>query len=209
MNTSCKIYIVRHGESEANRDNLNQGHLDSPLSKRGEEQALKTKRLLNDIEFCAIYSSDLKRTVRTAELIRNNKSLQIQTSSELRERNFGSLEGLPKDEYARIIETELIKFNQQSDNQKWFYSIHPEIETDIEVLERFYNYILAVAKKCKDANILIVSHRGPTRLLLSKLGEIPYGSVESKRALDNTGYIELEYKDEKLDVIGIHKLIES
>jgi broad specificity phosphatase PhoE len=196
----CYFYLVRHGESVANADNVNQGHFDSPLTRKGEVQARELAVGLQAIDFKDIHSSDLTRARRTAEII-NTKGLPIITSPLLRERSFGLLEGLPKSVYLSTIKEGLKQFDLLPETEKWTYKIHCEVETDQEVLDRFTQYLNEIACSCNGKNILIVTHRGPTRLLLSSLDEIPYQNPEGARALLNTGYIKLKYHNNRFSVV--------
>ena len=86
-----KIILVRHGESEANAKGISQGQkLDSPLSKKGLEQAKKVTERLSEEKIDFIYSSDLKRAKQTAEIINKEHKLKISFDKRLRERNHGS-----------------------------------------------------------------------------------------------------------------------
>src|SRR3989339_819938 len=81
----CTLYLVRHGETEWNVKKINQGQSESFLTEKGIEQAKETAERLKDIKFDAIFSSDLSRTQRTAEIIKLDRELIIQTSQLLRE----------------------------------------------------------------------------------------------------------------------------
>lgn len=93
-----KLYLIRHGQSAGNAEGRFGGHGPTPLSRLGEEQALKTAQLLAKEGVNAIYSSDLPRAVQTAEPLAKLTGLAIQPSSAFRERNVGVLEGLTFDE---------------------------------------------------------------------------------------------------------------
>jgi len=88
---STLIYIVRHGETEWNLMGKQQGHMDSPLTDRGTQQAnaLANGLINRGIEF--IYSSDLGRAMETAKIINTSLDLSIQTDKRLRERHLGTL----------------------------------------------------------------------------------------------------------------------
>ena len=193
------LYFVRHGESEANAQNINQGHLNSPLTQKGIHQAKVLAKLLEKIDFELIYSSDLDRAKDTAEIIKMNRPISVQTSSLLREKSFGVLEGINKLEYEKAIQLNLDIFNTLTSEQKWSYRIHSEIETDIEVFERFNLCIKNIINQ-NFKNILIVSHRGPIRLFLAKHGLASYENIETNNALPNTGYIKINYNDEKFSI---------
>ncbi len=96
---STLIYVVRHGETEWNLIGKQQGHMDSPLTDRGTQQANALAKGLGNrgIEF--IYSSDLGRALKTAKLISTSLELPVQTDKRLRERHLGTLQGLTKKEF--------------------------------------------------------------------------------------------------------------
>ena len=75
-----KLILVRHGESELNIENIFFGHLDPKLTKKGENQAKKTKEVFSTINYKNIYSSPLKRAVETAKII-NIKNYDINLTS--------------------------------------------------------------------------------------------------------------------------------
>ena len=90
------IILVRHGETQGNIEGKAQGHFDAPLTDKGVRQAQALAQRLTDTEFSAIYSSDLRRAVHTAEAIINNRSdIHIQLRQELRELHYGTYENTP------------------------------------------------------------------------------------------------------------------
>lgn len=88
-----EIYIVRHGETEWNKDKLLQGSTDIPLSDEGRRLAKESGKALADTPFDRIYSSPLKRAYETACLFRGNQPVDIVTDDRLRELCFGTYEG--------------------------------------------------------------------------------------------------------------------
>lgn len=57
----ARVYLVRHGETQANRDGIIQGHQDTQLNALGEEQARKVGEALKEEEIGCAFSSDLSR----------------------------------------------------------------------------------------------------------------------------------------------------
>ena len=88
------LYLVRHGQTELNVQNILQGWQDSPLTERGREQALATRTAFaaRGVAFDHLYSSPLGRARRTAELI-VGEGRSIALVDDLREWHLGSLEG--------------------------------------------------------------------------------------------------------------------
>ena len=86
-------WFVRHGESVANAEGWLSGHRDVVLTDRGEAQARRVGRLLQDKPFVRAFSSDLQRAQRTAEIVIGARRIPLQIAPELRERNLGTYEG--------------------------------------------------------------------------------------------------------------------
>ena len=88
------LYLVRHGQTELNVQNILQGWQDSPLTERGREQALATRAAFEarGISFDHAYTSPLGRARHTAELI-VGENLPIEPVDDLREWRLGTLEG--------------------------------------------------------------------------------------------------------------------
>ena len=91
------VYLVRHGETEWSRSGRHTGRTDLPLLPEGEEQARMLGRLLNGIPFAAVWSSDLQRARRTAELA----GLRPRLTPLLREFDYGEYEGRTSEEIWR------------------------------------------------------------------------------------------------------------
>src|SRR6266851_890326 len=87
------IYLIRHGETDWNRDRRIQGQSDTPLNDVGRAQARLLGLKLLDVRFELAYSSDLSRAIETAELILEPRPIAIATDVGLRERAFGEWEG--------------------------------------------------------------------------------------------------------------------
>lgn len=96
-----KIVLVRHGESVWNKENKFTGWTDVELSDKGKEEAIEAgKNLLdNNYKFDIVYTSILKRSIDTANLIlkeMKNTNVDIRRSYKLNERHYGALQGLNK-----------------------------------------------------------------------------------------------------------------
>ena len=88
-----KVYLVRHGETEWNRQCRLQGQSDTELNEIGIELAEITAKALKDVDFEVIFSSPLRRAYRTAEIFRSERDTDIITDKRLLEINFGEREG--------------------------------------------------------------------------------------------------------------------
>ena len=88
------LVFIRHGETVWNREERFQGHGDSALTETGRSQAQAVGRRLRGVSHDLMISSDLGRTVQTAEMIAEFTGDTPSTDSRLRERNYGVLEGM-------------------------------------------------------------------------------------------------------------------
>ena len=91
---ATRIIAIRHGETAWNVDTRLQGHLDIALNPKGLWQAEQAARALADEPIAAIYASDLLRAWHTARAIAQTTAAPLVASQNLRERCFGSFEGM-------------------------------------------------------------------------------------------------------------------
>ena len=96
------LLLVRHGETDWNADGRLQGQTDRPLSDFGRRQARQLAEELDGEEFEAIYSSDLARARETAEIVGGQLGLAVTLDPDLREKDWGSWEGLTAVERDRV-----------------------------------------------------------------------------------------------------------
>ena len=163
-----KIIAVRHGETEWNYAELQQGHLDSPLTENGINQAYGlAKGLLNrDIEI--IYSSDLGRALQTAMIISNKLSLEIIKEPMLRERNLGIMQGLTKKDFEAKFPDEYKKLQSKDPDY-----VLPNGESARERYTRSVKCIETIANSNQGKTILVVTHGGILNGLFYKLTDTP------------------------------------
>lgn len=88
-----RIYLIRHGEIEGATEGRLIGRTDVSLSARGHEQARKLAEAMTDIQFTAIYSSNLQRARLTAEPIADRQGLELIQDAAWRELNVGDWDG--------------------------------------------------------------------------------------------------------------------
>ena len=87
------VYVIRHGQSETNVSHVWTGWRDVMLTDKGVQDAHKAGEYLNNVSFDKVFSSDLTRAYRTAQIALPN--YEIEQSKELREINVGTLSGQP------------------------------------------------------------------------------------------------------------------
>jgi probable phosphoglycerate mutase len=95
---ATELILIRHGETDWNRELRFQGHIDVPLNDIGHEQARRLALRLAGESFGHLVSSDLRRARQTAEPAARQLGIEALASTALREQNFGVAEGLRADE---------------------------------------------------------------------------------------------------------------
>lgn len=87
-----QVYLVRHGETQWNAERRIQGQSDSPLTAKGESQAVQVGERVRTYGITHVIASDLGRTRRTAEIIADACGCGVTLDSRLRELDMGVLE---------------------------------------------------------------------------------------------------------------------
>lgn len=183
----CDIYLVRHGETDWNVARRIQGHSDIPLNSNGEEQARSLKSTLSSIPFAAIFSSDLIRAKQTAEIFAHPHSLSVQESQALRERCFGSLEGLTVTEIDQLNRKALPILETLPKHEYLSYKWHPEVETSAEIYQRVSSHLHSIIPSFLGSSILVVSHSGVVRSVLDHFDFSP----NYKWIVANCGFLKI------------------
>lgn len=80
-----RLWLIRHGETQANVDGLYSGHAATPLTARGIEQAQNLHTLLHDVFFDLVLCSELERAQHTARLVLSDRQLPVHIIPELNE----------------------------------------------------------------------------------------------------------------------------
>ncbi len=187
----CTLYLVRHGETEANLKNITQGHSESPLTKEGVSQAQALAEEFKSIHFDAIFSSDLSRAQKTAEIVKLDRDIIVQTSDLLRERNFGSFEGKASEEFVEKLKNKIEESeNLPSDADYWDFRFANDIETDGELVERFISKLREIALAYPSKTVLVVTHGGCIRTFLVKVGHKNRKDLPA-RSFQNAGHVKV------------------
>jgi len=184
----CTLYLVRHGETEWNVQKINQGQSESSLTEIGIKQAKETAEKLKNVKFDAIFSSDLSRAYKTAEIVRLDRNIVIQTSKLLRERAHGSFEGKHDDVFKETLKEKLKERENLTGQEYYSFRLTPEVETDEELINRFLKQLKEIAVMYPNKNVLVVTHAGCIKHFLIKIGYVERTALPSG-SFKNGGYI--------------------
>ncbi len=190
-NQLTTIYIVRHGQTEWNVKGLLQGHADSPLTQEGENQAKQIAQELRDVHFDKVFSSDLLRAKRTAEIIVLEKKLAVKTTKALREMAFGKFEGKPYKDINDAFEKLFKQYEHLNQQEKYKLKLAPDIETSEEAVSRFITFLRELAVGLPEKIILIVTHGSVIRHFLIHIGLGTHETL-ANTAIAHTALIKIE-----------------
>ena len=208
MNGNCnnkneetlKLYIVRHGETEWNVIKRFQGQLNTPLTEKGMEKLRKTGKKLENVLFDEVYTSELGRTVASAEIILNenngykNNKLELKKLAELNEVYFGVWQGLTYEEV-------FLKYPEEGNN--YFYNVknykaeNVEAEKLEDALERFLKGINKILDSHESGNILVVTHGTVFEMFMNYVANDSIFDIDERTLMGNGDYKVFSYKDGK------------
>ncbi|HLD25735.1 MAG TPA: histidine phosphatase family protein [Candidatus Andersenbacteria bacterium] len=164
-----KLILVKHTTTDWNQRGILQGQTDTELSTLGvtEAEVLATK--LADAGIQRIYSSDLQRAYRTAEIINQQIGVPLESDARLRECSFGTLEGLTRQQLQQQFGDEILV---PLDDQWRAYDFTAYGgESQAQVLARHLEVLQELKDKIAYEVILLVGHGRGLSTLLRHLGE--------------------------------------
>ena len=151
-----ELLLIRHGETDWNRERRFQGHADPPLNEAGREQARELAGLLAGEQSEAVYSSDLRRARETAEILAARLDAEVVALRELREIDVGSWQGLTWPE---------IEERHPDGAERWHRDGHgwESGETYEALGERIVAALRSIAARHPGQRVLVVGHGGTVR----------------------------------------------
>lgn len=171
-----RVYLIRHGETEWNREQRSQGCNDIELSDVGRLQAQALANRLKNDNIDMFFSSSLKRAYETASLIAEDKGRDVLKHKEFIEVGMGKWEGLTWSE---------IKERYPDVSSIWRQSPHlariPDAESLIKVRERSMGKLMEILNENPDKNILVVSHGITIKTMICTIMGIDISNIHKIR----------------------------
>jgi probable phosphoglycerate mutase len=163
-----RLLMVRHGETTWNALGLIQGHADDPtLTNEGRRQSAQVARQFRRDRVVAIYSSDLVRARETAAFVGKALGLPVAVDPALRERCFGSYEGLPQGALdavdSGICGDQVVDATARPDGG----------ESLDEVYERVGSFLERLGGEGHHGDVIVVSHGGAIRAMRAVSAGVP------------------------------------
>ena len=159
-----RLLLVRHGETALKSSERLWGRTDVKLDALGLKQAERLCERLAEEKIDVIYSRSLKRALVTAETIASKHQLKVISCTELREFNYGKIEGLTHKEVSQLYPEFYKSMTQKNTNLKF-----PGGESVYQLNNRVSQFLDRLKKHTPEQTILIVAHFGLLRVLLCRL----------------------------------------
>lgn len=167
-----RLWLIRHGETEANVAGLYSGHTPTPLTPKGLAQAQILGKLLSEVPFDRVLCSALERAQQTAGRVLERREITIETTPLLNEMFFGDWEMRHHRDLTR---------EDPQNYAAWCNDWQNAIPTNGEGFQAFsarIEQVIAHLADIKDQqNILLVSHQGVLSLLIARLLNMPAASL--------------------------------
>jgi broad specificity phosphatase PhoE len=158
------LYMVRHGQTAASRENRFSGSSDPPLTAVGEAMAQAFAQAYASLEWGAIYTSPMLRARQTADALCRLTGVQATVEDGLKEIDYGEWEGLKQDE---------VKERWPEAFAYWADDVAsrgtPGGETAFQVAARAMRVVEAIRSRYQRGNVLLVSHKATLRVITCAL----------------------------------------
>lgn len=203
MSSVTRLWIARHGEVVGHEHQRFNGHNDVDITDRGVEQMHWIAEELGGEGITAVHTSDLTRARRGGALIAERLGVPLHAHAALRELCHGDLDGMLVHEGLREYPDLIDRLNADPESYRF-----PRGETLGEVRDRVLAAVDAIASRHAGEAVLILSHLGPSRVLLLDAMGLPLGAMFRLR-LDYGSLSRLERDAKEVTVHLINKTMES
>jgi probable phosphoglycerate mutase len=191
-----KLLVIRHGETDWNRQHRFQGQIDVPLNEIGLMQAARLGRRLADEPVDVLISSDLQRARSTAEPLAQAHGMQPLVEPLWREQGFGVLEGLD----VPTIRSRHADLWSSWTRHEADYALPGGGESNAAFHARVMRALQAVLAAHAGRRVVVVTHGGVLDMLWRTANALP---LHGARVCDipNTGINRLRWMDGRLQVV--------
>lgn len=172
------LYLLRHGQSPASRENLFSGSTDPELTPDGYEMAREFAAAYREMTWKAIFSSPLQRAVHTADPISRASGVPVTTCGELAEISYGEWDGKTVEAVDRDYHD---AYNRWVADPAW--NAPTGGETAVAVASRVLHFVEGTSRSYPDGNVLLVSHKATIRILICALLGVDVGRYRYRLGL--------------------------
>lgn len=192
------LYIIRHGETEWNREGRMQGSFDSNLTEKGKRFSTLLGKRLKPISFSKMICSPSKRAIDTAKILTDSCDLEIMLDGRIVEMNMGCWQGLTEAE---------IQFQFHDDYKRYVHQ--PEFhriddgETFQDVIARAKDFLLDIQSEPDEEHILLVTHGSFIQILLILLKGKCLTEVWTEQIVEGTSLTRINLYQKEAHIICI------
>lgn len=182
-----RLILLRHGQTEWNAISRAQGHADIDLDEVGRAQATAVAPTMRAYRPVRLWSSDLQRAVRTAEVVSAEVGLPVTLDPRLREYDLGDRQGLTTTEFSE-------KFPAEYD--AWVHGREQPAVPGAEVSADVQARVRPALRECLDALAdgetgIVVTHGGTLKVAVMDLLGWPWAMAATLRGVDNCAWVEV------------------
>lgn len=189
-----RVYLIRHGESEANYEEIFTGQMDFPLSEKGRRQAYLAGQYLKDKGIDIIYASDLSRAYDTGIPTAEACGLPIIKSVGFRELDGGKWEGLTYDQLLEKYPEEYPVFVNDIGN-----AYCEDGESIASMSERIVREFFRIVKENDGKTVAVFTHACPIRELMCILNRRPLSDMKDIKWVGNASTTLVECDGDRFD----------
>jgi len=157
-----RVYLMRHGEVANNGEKRYNGHIDIDITQKGVDQMHRLAGLLEGKGIVAVYSSDLIRSKKGADIISRRIGIASNPLRELRERSVGAWEGLTADEIKARFPEQYAAWREDLLNYR-----PPGGECLVDVSARTLPVFKRLVESHPEQEIAMLLHGGVNRVILA------------------------------------------
>ncbi len=190
------IVLIRHGETDWNRDRRFQGHADIPLNDAGREQMRGLADRLAGARFSVAYTSPLRRASESAALLAGRLGLEVRASDALKEVDVGAWSGLTVKEVEARFPEGFARWVE------WRCAGWTDGETYEELGSRVVGGLREIAEQHHGERVLAVTHGGPIRTAAAAAFGVPLHEVRDRVGpVGNAAVLQIDIRDGILEPV--------
>jgi len=190
------IVLVRHGETDWNRDRRFQGHADIPLNAAGLDQVRELGERLAGESFSIVYTSPLRRASESAELLAARLGVEVRPSPALKEVDVGAWSGLTVHEVEDRFPERFARWVE------WRSAGWSDGETYEQLGRRVVRGLREIAEKHEGERVLAVTHGGPIRSAAAAALRVPLHEVRDRLgSVANAAVVRIDVRDGILEAV--------
>lgn len=177
-----KLYVIRHGQTNCNKENKYNCRYDEDINEIGIKQAIEASKKVKNLDIDLIICSPMRRTKHTMELVNVNK-IPVIYDDRLKERDGGTLTLTVLDDYF------------YTDYYNYYSTKYIDgLETLPELFKRVHSFLDEIKEKYSDKNILLVTHGAVSRAIQFYFEDMPSDGM----LLNVSGQKNCEVKEYKM-----------